>query len=126
MLLMQNDLIVGSTLRVNQKTAETTALSSPFGPSIEICRAQTNSQGAYAYRLDSEDKVLELLAWRGSRSTDIPAYSVQVEGRPSSWSRDLTANTILSKSALQDWQFPNPPTLLQNRLKSASQKAAAR
>jgi GAF domain-containing protein len=126
MPIMQNDEIIDPTLRVsqlrviysNQKVAATTALSSAIGPLLEICLAQTNSQGAYVYRLDGEDNVLELIAWRGSRPTDIPSYSVQVDGKASSWYRGLTTTTVLEKSAWQDWRFQNLPEFLQNRFES--------
>ena len=123
---MQNDEVVQRTLSAsqlrivysNQKVAATTALNSSIGPLLEICLAQTNSQGAYVYRLDSEDNVLELVAWRGSRPTDIPSYSVEVDGKASSWYRGLTANTVLEKCAWQDWRFQNLPEFLQNRFES--------
>src|ERR1039457_6210691 len=126
MRIMQNDEVVQRTLSAsqlrivysNQKVAATTALNSSIGPLLEICLAQTNSQGAYVYRLDSEDNVLELVAWRGSRPTDIPSYSVEVDGKASSWYRGLTANTVLEKCAWQHWRFQNLPEFLQNRFES--------
>jgi GAF domain-containing protein len=127
MPIMPNDEILQPGLPAHQlrviysyqNVAATTALSSAIGPLLEICLAQTNSQGAYVYRLDGEDNVLELIAWRGCPPTDIPAYSVQVNGRASRWYRDLTANTIVEKSAWQDWRFENLPEFLQNRFESA-------
>ena len=125
--MMQNEEIADATIRANQlrvvysnqKIAATTALNSAMGPLLEICMVQTNSQGAYVYRLDRSGNVLELMAWRGSRPTDIPSYSVQVDGKASTWYRGLTANTAVEKSAWQDWRFQNLPEFPQNRFESA-------
>ena len=122
MPIMQNDQIIDSKLRVlysSHKVAATIALSSAIGPLLEICVAQTNSHGAYVYRFDGGDHVLELIAWRGSHPTDIPSYSAQVDGRVSSWYRDLNANAVIEKNAWQDWRFQNLPEFLQNRFESA-------
>ena len=122
MPIMQNDQIIDSNLRVlysSHKVAATIALSSAIGPLLEICVAQTNSHGAYVYRFDGGDHVLELIAWRGSHPTDIPSYSAQVDGRVSSWYRDLNANAVIEKNAWQDWRFQNLPEFLQNRFESA-------
>ena len=101
-----------------QNIAATKALNSSIGPLLELGLAQSNSQGAYVYRLNGEDNVLELIAWRGARPSDIPSYSVQVDGKASSWYRGLTANSVLERSAWQDWRFQNLPEFLQNRFES--------
>jgi signal transduction protein with GAF and PtsI domain len=101
-----------------QGVAATKALNSSTGPLLELCLAQSNSQGAYVYRLDGEESVLELIAWRGARPSDIPSYSVQVGGKASGWYRSLTANVVLEKGAWQDWRFQNLPEFLQNRFES--------
>jgi len=121
MPIMQNDQIIDVNLRVvysNQKVAAITSLSSAIGPLLEICLAQTSSQGAYVYQFDGGDNLLELIAWRGSHPTDIPVYSAQVDGRVSSWYRDLNANAVIEKNAWQDWRFQNLPEFLQNRFES--------
>jgi GAF domain-containing protein len=112
---------ITSQLRViysNEKAGASTALNSSVGPLLEICLAQTNSQGAYVYRLNREDGILELIAWRGSRPSDIRTYSVQVERKVAIWYWGLAANTILEKSAWQDWRFENLPEFLQNSFES--------
>jgi GAF domain-containing protein len=101
-----------------ESIAATKALNSSIGPLLELGLAQSNSRGAYVYRLDGEDNVLELIAWRGARPSDIPSYSVQVDGKASSWYRSLTSNSVLEKNAWQDWRFQNLPEFLQNRFES--------
>lgn len=102
----------------SQNIAATKALNSSIGPLLELGLAQSNSQGAYIYRLNGEDDVLELIAWRGARPSDIPSYSVQVDGKASGWYRSLTGNSVLEKSAWQDWRFQNLPEFPQNRFES--------
>ena len=103
----------------SQRVAATTALHASVGPLLEVCLAQTNSLGAYVYRINGEDGVLELVAWRGSRPTDIPSYSVLLEPRIANWFLERTDNVALDKSAWQDWRFQNLPEFVQNRYESA-------
>lgn len=124
--MLENDEIVersfpAAQLRViysNQRIAAATALNASVGPLLETCLSQTNSQGAYVYRLDGQDNVLELVAWRGSRPTDIPSYSVQVEQRVANWFLELSGNVAVEKRAWQDWRFQKLPEFLQNRFES--------
>src|SRR5262245_9470315 len=95
---LPNHLPERKTLRVvysNPKVSVNTALMSSVGPLLELCLAQTNSHGAYVYRLDGESGVLELLAWRGSRPSDIPAYSVELDRKVSQWYSELSSNIAL-------------------------------
>ena len=55
--------------------------SSSIHPLLELSMAQTNSQGAYLYRLDRNPDGLELVSWSGRAVSDIERLSRKLADR---------------------------------------------
>ena len=56
-------------------------LRTSIHPLLELSLAQTNSQGAYLYRLDRDPDGLELIAWSGRAASDIESFDVELHRR---------------------------------------------
>jgi signal transduction protein with GAF and PtsI domain len=98
---------------------KTEVLTRSIGPLLEICLAQTNAQGAYVYQLNPDAGVLELVAWRGPRPTEIQSYQVQVDRKATVWYLGVSIDTVIEAGAWRDWRFQNLPECLHNRFESA-------
>jgi GAF domain-containing protein len=94
------------------------SLNTSMGPLLEICLAQTHSDGAYVHRLDREPGLLELTVWRGMRPTDIRSYQVQLDGEAAHWFLTFAASTVLETSAWQDRRLQKLPEFVHNRFQS--------
>jgi signal transduction protein with GAF and PtsI domain len=99
--------------------SNTDVLTRSISPLLEICLAQTTSEGAYIYQIDREALVLELSVWRGSQPTNIHTYQVQLDRHASRWYLDATTNVVVDRAAWQDWRFQNLPEFLHNRFEAA-------
>jgi len=88
-------------------------------PLLELSLAQTNSQGAYLYRLDDEAGGLELAAWKGKSVSDIESFDVELLPDAAAWHRDNLTALILDRDAWSDWRLERFPEFLRNRFQAA-------
>jgi GAF domain-containing protein len=89
-------------------------------PLLELSRVQTNSQGAYLYRLDRDPDGLELAAWSGRTVSDIENFDVELRPQAAGWHRENAATVILERDAWSDWRFERFPEFLNNRFHAAA------
>jgi signal transduction protein with GAF and PtsI domain len=82
--------------------------------------AQTNSQGAYLYRLDRDPDGLELIAWSGRTVSDIESFNVELQARAAGWHRENLAAVLLDRDAWSDWRLERFPEFLRNRFQAAA------
>lgn len=85
-------------------------LRTSIHPLLELSLAQTNSQGAYLYRLDRDPDGLELIAWSGRAASDIESFDVEFHRRAAAWHRENLTAVLLDRDAWSDWRlerFPN-------------------
>src|ERR1039457_6413657 len=78
-------------------------------PLLELSLAQTNSQGAYLYRLDRDPDGLELAAWSGREGSDIESFDVELRPHAGGWHRENLTAVILDRDAWSDWRFDRFP-----------------
>jgi hypothetical protein len=92
-------------------------LDSTAGPLLELCRAQTASDGLYLYALDPHAGSLDLVAWRGLPPIrhDAPDASYAATIESAHWARilDLRRATWLE---LPSWQDPRVAVLPEFRV----------
>jgi GAF domain-containing protein len=88
-------------------------------PLLDVCLAQTRSDGAYMYRLNTENGLLELVTWQGL-PIGIGRFRAQVSKRAAAWYFGLTISTVLSPGAWLDWRFENFPEFLCNRFEAVA------
>ena len=89
-------------------------------PLLELTLAQTNSQGAYLYRLDRDADGLELAAWSGQAVTDIESFDVELRPQAAGWHRENLSAVILDRNAWSDWRFERFPEFLRNRFQATA------
>ena len=89
-------------------------------PLLELSLAQTNSQGAYLYRLDRDPDGLELIAWSGRAVSDIESFDVELRPEAAGWHRDNLTAVVLDRDAWSDWRFERFPEFLRNRFPAAA------
>ena len=89
-------------------------------PLLELSLAQTNSQGAYLYRLDRDPDGLELVSWSGRAASDIESFDVELRPQAAGWHRDNLTAVILDRDASSDWRFERFPEFLRNRFQAAA------
>src|SRR3954469_11922198 len=82
-----------------------------FNPFLELSLAQTNSQGAYLYRLDGE--ALQLAAWSGRAASDTGNVAVSLP-------LEIRNALLLERSAWSDWRLEGFPEFLHNRFEAAA------
>jgi hypothetical protein len=87
--------------RPNSGTQNRTSLH----PLLDLSLAQTNSRGAYLYRLDRERGGLELVTWRGLAASDIESFDVELRPEAAVWHRENLTDTFLDRDAWSDWRF---------------------
>ncbi len=102
--------------RPNSGTQNRTSLH----PLLELSLAQTNSRGAYLYRLDRERGGLELVTWRGLAASDIESFDVELRPEAAVWHRENLTDTFLDRDAWSDWRFERFPEFLRNRFQAAA------
>src|ERR1017187_6416542 len=88
-------------------------------PLLELSLAQTNSQGAYLYRLDRDPDGLELVAWSGRAGSDIESVDVELRREAAGWHRENVTAVVLERGAWCDWRFERFPEFLRNRFQAA-------
>lgn len=89
-------------------------------PLLELSLAQTNSQGAYLYRLDRDPDGLELVAWSGRAVSDIETFDAELRPQAAGWHRENLSAVILDREAWSDWRFERFPEFLRNRFQAAA------
>jgi uroporphyrinogen-III synthase len=89
-------------------------------PLLELSLAQTNSQGAYLYRLDRDPDGLELLTWSGRPASDIESFDVELRSQAAAWHRENLTAVMLDRDAWSDWRFERFPEFLHNRFQAAA------
>jgi GAF domain-containing protein len=89
-------------------------------PLLELSLAQTNSQGAYLYRLDRDPDGLELAAWSGRAVSDIESFDVELRPQAAGWHRENLTAVILDRDAWSDWRFERFPEFLRNRFQATA------
>jgi GAF domain-containing protein len=89
-------------------------------PLLELSLAQTNSQGAYLYRLDRDPDGLQLLTWSGQPPSDIESFDVELRPQAAAWHRENLNAVILDRDAWSDWRFERFPEFLHNRFPAAA------
>jgi len=87
-------------------------------PLLELSLAQTNSQGAYLYRLNRDPDDLELIAWSGRAVSDIESFDVELRPQAAGWHRENLTAVILDRDAWSDWRFERFPEFLRNRFQA--------
>ena len=88
-------------------------------PLLDLGLTQTNSQGAYLYRLDRDPDGLELIAWNGRAVSDIESFDVELRPQAAAWHRDNLTAVVLDREAWSDWRFERFPEFLRNRFQAA-------
>ena len=89
-------------------------------PLLELSLAQTNSQGAYLYRLDRDPDGLELLTWSGRPASDIENFDVELRPQAAAWHRENLNAVLLDRDAWSDWRFERFPEFLRNRFQASA------
>jgi len=89
-------------------------------PLLELSLAQTNSQGAYLYRLDRDSHSLDLISWSGRQVSDIGSFDVELRPQAGAWHRENLTAVVLDRNAWSDWRFERFPEFLHNRFQAAA------
>ena len=89
-------------------------------PLLELSLAQTNSEGAYLYRLDRDPHSLDLISWSGRQVSDIGSFDVELRPQAGAWHRENLTAVILDRDAWSDWRFERFPEFLHNRFQAAA------
>jgi GAF domain-containing protein len=92
----------------------------PFNALLELSLAQTNSQGAYLYRLEREQDSLRLTTWSGQVPTEMNAFDVQLRPEAARWHRENFSAVLLDRAAWSDWRTERFPEFLRNRFEAAA------
>jgi len=108
-----------STLNVIFRALPATRQDHAIHPLLELSLAQTNSQGAYLYRLDRDADGLELVAWSGREPSDIEQFDVALPTAAAAWHRENSSAVVLERDAWRDWRFERFPEFLRNRFQGA-------
>jgi signal transduction protein with GAF and PtsI domain len=87
-------------------------------PLLELSLAQTNSQGAYLYRLDRAPDSLELVAWSGRAVSAMESFDVELRPQAAGWHRENLTAVLLDRDAWSDWRFDRFPEFLRNRFQA--------
>jgi len=107
----------------------TTITYSPFSefpskqslaPLLELSLRQTNSQGAYLYRLDRARDVLELVVWRGRAVSAMDRFEVQLRPEEARWHRENLAGACIGQAAWADPRLERFPEFLGTRFEAAA------
>jgi signal transduction protein with GAF and PtsI domain len=107
-----------SSLNVVYRTQPADRQNTSIRPLLELALAQTNSQGAYVYRLDRDPDGLELIASSGQTVSDIETIDVQLRPQAAGWHRENISVVVLDRDAWADWRFERFPEFLRNRFPS--------
>jgi GAF domain-containing protein len=94
--------------------------STSIHPLLELSMAQTNSQGAYLYRLDRDPDGLELVSWSGRAVSDIESFDVELRPHAAGWHRENITAVLLEREAWSDWRLERFPEFLRNRFQAAA------
>jgi two-component system, response regulator PdtaR len=111
---------VFASLNVIYRPNSGVQIGNSIHPLLELSLAQTNSRGAYLYRLDREQGGLELIAWSGLAASDIERFDVELRPEAAVWHRENLTDTFLDRDAWTDWRFERFPEFLRNRFQSAA------
>ena len=95
-------------------------LRTSIHPLLELSLAQTNSQGAYLYRLDRDPDGLELVGWSGRAASDIESFDVELRRQAAVWHRETLTAVLLDRDAWSDWRFERFPEFLGNRFQAVA------
>lgn len=109
-----------STLNVVYRPQPAAHQNTSIQPLLELSLAQTNSQGAYLYRLDHDPDGLELVAWSGQAVSDIESFDVELRPQAAGWHRENVMAVILDRDAWLDWRFERFPEFLRNRFQATA------
>jgi len=103
-----------SSLNVVYRPQPAAKQNNSIHPLLELGLAQSNSQGAYLYRLDRDPDGLELIAWSGRAVSDIESFDVELRPQSADWHRENLTSVILDRDAWSDWRFERFPEFLRN------------
>ena len=109
-----------SSLNVVYRPQPAAHQNTSIHPLLELSLAQTNSQGAYLYRLDRDPDGLKLIAWSGRAVSDIESFDVELRPQAAGWHRENLIAVILDRDAWSDWRFERFPEFLRNRFQAAA------
>jgi GAF domain-containing protein len=109
-----------SSLNVVYRPQPAAHQNTSIHPLLELSLAQTNSQGAYLYRLDRHPDGLELVAWSGRAASDIESFDVELRPQAAVWHRENVTAVVLDRGAWSDWRFERFPEFLRNRFQAAA------
>jgi GAF domain-containing protein len=109
-----------SSLNVVYRPQPAANQNTSIHPLLELSLAQTNSQGAYLYRLDRDPDGLELVAWSGQAVSDIETFDVELRPQAAGWHRENLTAVILDRDAWSDWRFERFPEFLRNRFQATA------
>jgi GAF domain-containing protein len=108
------------SLNVVYRPQPAVAQNTAIHPLLELTLAQTNSHGAYLYRLDRDPDGLELVAWSGRPASDIESFDAELHPQAAAWHRENLTAVILDRDAWSDWRFERFPEFLYNRFQAAA------
>src|SRR5450432_320207 len=109
-----------SSLNVTYRPQPTAHQHTGMHPLLELSLAQTNSQGAYLYRLDRDPDGLHLVAWSGRAVSDIETFDAELRPQAAGWHRENLSAVVLDRGAWSDWRFERFPEFLRNRFHAAA------
>ncbi|HEY1493549.1 MAG TPA: ANTAR domain-containing protein [Candidatus Solibacter sp.] len=89
-----------------------------FVPFLELCLAQTNSQGAYLYRLEGDE--LRLEEWSGIAASDMDRFEAVLPPEAARWHRENLDAAFLDRAAWSDSRLERFPEFLHNRFEAAA------
>uniref|UniRef100_Q01UJ2 Response regulator receiver and ANTAR domain protein n=1 Tax=Solibacter usitatus (strain Ellin6076) TaxID=234267 RepID=Q01UJ2_SOLUE len=89
-----------------------------FAPFLELCLAQTNSQGAYLYRLERD--TLQLAESSGRAASAMERFEAALSTQAAQWHRENLDAVFLDRSAWSDWRLERFPEFLHNRFEAAA------
>jgi hypothetical protein len=89
-----------------------------FAPFLELCLAQTNSQGAYLYGLDGS--ALQLQEWSGRAASDMDRFEAVLPPETAQWHRENLDAAFLDRAAWSDPRLERFPEFLSNRFEGAA------
>ena len=89
-----------------------------FAPFLELCLAQTNSQGAYLYRLDGD--ALQLQEWSGRAASDMDRFEAALSLEAARWHRENLDAAFLDRAAWSEGRLERFPEFLHNRFEAAA------
>ena len=89
-----------------------------FAPFLELCLAQTNSHGAYLYRL--EEGALRLVEWSGRAVSEMDRFEAVLPEEATRWHRENPDALFLDRAAWSDSRLERFPEFLHNRFEAAA------